>query len=68
MRVLPSTEGWSGSAEIEPVEELAGRVRPTGAVASARWLAQSGLRGPNAVSGLRGPNAQSGAAFAGERR
>jgi hypothetical protein len=51
MRVLPSADGSSGSAE--PVEELAGRMRATGAGArslGARWLSLSG------------------AAFAGERR
>jgi hypothetical protein len=53
MRVLPSADGSSGSAEPEPVEELAGRMRATGAGARslcARWLSLSG------------------AAFAGERR
>ena len=42
MRVLPSADGPSGSAE--PVEELAGRVRATGAGApslGARWLSLS---------------------------
>ena len=51
MRGLPSAVGSSGSAE--PVEELAGRMRATGAGARslcARWLSLSG------------------AAFAGERR
>ena len=51
MRVLPSAAGTSGSDE--PVEELAGRIRATGAGARsfcARWLSLSG------------------AAFAGERR
>ena len=52
MRVLPSADGSSGSAE--PVEELAGRMRATGAGArslcAARWRSLSG------------------AAFAGERR
>jgi hypothetical protein len=51
MRVLPSADGSSGSAG--PVEELAGRMRATGAGARslcARWLSLSG------------------AAFAGERR
>jgi hypothetical protein len=51
MPVLSSADRPSGSAE--PVEELAGRVRATGAVAqslSARWLSLSG------------------AAFAGERQ
>lgn len=43
MRVLPSSDGSSGSAE--PVEELAGRMRATGAGAAslcARWLSLSG--------------------------
>jgi hypothetical protein len=60
MGALPSLDGSRGSAE--PVEELAGRVRASGAGERslyARWLS---------LSGLRGPNAQSGAAFAGERR
>jgi len=51
MRVLPSADGSTGSAE--PVEELAARVRATGARARAlcaRWRSLSG------------------AAFAGERR
>ena len=53
MRVLLSADGSTGSAEPEPVEELAGRVRATGAGSrsiGARWLCLSG------------------AAFAGERR
>jgi hypothetical protein len=43
MRVLPSAEGSTGSAEL--VEDLAGRVRATGAGArslGARWLSVSG--------------------------
>ena len=51
MRVLPSADGSTGSAE--PDEELAGRMRATGAgerTLCARWLSLSG------------------AAFAGERR
>jgi len=40
MRVLPSADGPSGSAE--PVEELAGRVPVTGAPLFARWLSLSG--------------------------
>ena len=51
MRVLPSADESSGSAG--PVEELAGRMRATGAGARslcARWLSLSG------------------AVFAGERR
>ena len=43
MRVLPSADGSTGSAE--PVEELAGRMPATGAGApplSARWLSLSG--------------------------
>ena len=54
MRVLPSAEGSSGSAE--PVEEWVGRMRATGAGAwslCARWLSLSGAvfagerRGPS---------------------
>ena len=51
MRVVPSADGSTGSAE--PVEDLAGKMRTTGAGARslcARWLSLSG------------------AAFAGERR
>ncbi|CAN5212613.1 hypothetical protein BH18ACT5_BH18ACT5_01480 [soil metagenome] len=51
MRVLPSADGSTGSPE--PVEELAGTVRATGAgvrALCARWRSRSG------------------AAFAGERR
>ena len=43
MRVLPSADGSTGSAE--PVEEFAARVRATGAGARslcARWLSLSG--------------------------
>lgn len=43
MRLMPSADGSSGSAE--PVEELAGRMRATGAGARslcARWLSASG--------------------------
>ena len=43
MGVLPSADGSTGSAE--PVEELAGRVRTTGAGGrslGARWLSLSG--------------------------
>ncbi len=43
MGVLPSAHGSSGSAE--PVKELAGRMRATGAGArslGARWLSLSG--------------------------
>jgi hypothetical protein len=43
MRVLPSADGSRGSAE--PVEELAARVRATGAGArsrGARWLSLFG--------------------------
>ena len=43
MRVVPSADGWSGSAE--PVEELAGRVRASGGGARslcARWLSLCG--------------------------
>ena len=58
MDALLWADGSSGSAEPEPVEELAGRMRATGAGARslcarslcARWLSLSG------------------AAFAGERR
>ncbi len=44
MRVLPSADGSSGSAEPAPVEELAGRVRATGTGARSvcvRWLSLS---------------------------
>jgi hypothetical protein len=51
MPVLPSADGASGSAE--PVEELAGRVRATGA---------------GALSLCARSLSPSGAAFAGERR
>jgi hypothetical protein len=51
MRVLPSAEGSSGSAG--PVEELAARVRATGAGARSLWARWLPL---------------SGAALAGERR
>lgn len=51
MRVLPSADGSSGIAEL--VEELAGRLRATGA--GARSLCARSL-------------SLSGAAFAGERR
>ncbi len=60
MPVSPSADGLSGSAE--PIEELAGRMRATGAGAPSlgpRWLS---------LSGLRGPKARSGAASAEERR
>ena len=53
MDALSSADGSTGSAEPEPVEELTGRVRATGAglrSLCARWLSLSG------------------AAFAGERR
>ena len=43
MRVLPSADGSTGSAE--PVEESAGRMRATGAgprSPCARWLSPSG--------------------------
>jgi hypothetical protein len=43
MRVLPSVDGSTGSAE--PVEELAGRMGATGAGAPSlgvRWLSLSG--------------------------
>lgn len=43
MRVLPSADGSSGSAE--PVEELSARLRATGVGARslcARWLSLSG--------------------------
>ena len=43
MGALPSADGSTGSAE--PVEELAGRMRATGAGAQslcARWLSLSG--------------------------
>ena len=53
MRVLPSADGSSGSAEPEPVEELAGRMGATGA--GARSLCAKRL-------------SLSGAAIAGERR
>ncbi len=56
MDVLPSADGSSGSAE--PVEELAGRVRATGA----------GGRSLCAGSLCAGSLSLSGAAFAGERR
>jgi hypothetical protein len=51
MRVLPSADRSTGSAE--PVEELAGRMRATGAGARSPWAGWRSL---------------SGAAFAGERR
>jgi hypothetical protein len=47
MRVLPSADESRGSGE--PVEELAGRMRATGAGARshcARWLVQSGATFP----------------------
>ncbi len=53
MRALSSADGSSGNAEPEPVEELAARVRATGAGAPS--LCAKGL-------------ALSSAAFAGERR
>ena len=57
MRVVPSADGSTGSAE--PVEELAARVRATGA--GARSLCALGLMASRGLS-------LSGAAFAGERR
>ena len=51
MRVLPSAAGWSGGAE--PVEELEGKVRATGAGRRSLCARRLSL---------------SGAAFAGERR
>jgi hypothetical protein len=51
MQVLPSADGSTGRAE--PVEELAGRMRATGAGArslGARWLSLSGA----AFGGERG--------------
>jgi hypothetical protein len=62
MRLLPSADGSSGSAEPEPGEELAERMRTNGA--GARLLCARSL----SLSGLRGPNAQYGAALAAERR